>query len=325
MPKSFFSTVTESTRGVLAVALAAGLWAGAAAIASSLFDRGVEPIELVAARAVVATVGFALIPAAWSSGDRRGRHSGRQKGGAWVIALGLALALVNLAYYVAIERLAVAVAIVLQYSAPALVVLWTTFVSRRRPSGRVVIALVAAMAGVVLVSEVVAGELGRFDTLGVAMGLASAILFASYTLLSERVERDYGPLNAVFRAFATASLVWLILLVPLGWPSALFESENILPILFVGLAGTLAPFSLYVWGVSHIKSERASIAATLEPVLAALFAWLWLEESLSPAQIAGGALVLGAVVALQVRRNALADAPARRPPPARPDLPAARR
>ena len=324
MPKSSSSIVTESTRGVLAVALAAGLWAGAAAVASSLFDRGVEPLELVAARAVVATLGFALIPAAWSSRGRREQRRGRQKG-AWVVALGLALALVNLAYYVAIERLAVAVAIVLQYSAPALVVLWTTFVSRRRPSGRVVIALVAAMAGVVLVSEVVGGDLGRFDALGVAMGLASAILFASYTLLSERVERDYGPLNAVFRAFATASLVWIVFLVPRGWPSSLFEGENVLPILFVGLAGTLAPFSLYVWGVSHIKSERASIAATLEPVLAALFAWLWLEESLSPAQIAGGALVLGAVVALQVRRNALTDTPAKRPPPARPDLPAARR
>ena len=324
MPKSISTIVTDSARGVLAVALAAALWAGAAAVASSLFDRGVEPIELVAARAVVATVGFALIPAAWSSRGRREQTAGRQKV-VWVVALGLALALVNLAYYVAIERLAVAVAIVLQYSAPALVVLWTTFVARRRPSGQVVIALVAAMAGVVLVSEVVGGDLGSFDALGVAMGLASAILFASYTLLSERVERYYGPLNAVFRAFAIASLVWIVFLVPRGWPSPFLESENILPILFVGLAGTLAPFSLYVWGVSHIRSERASIAATLEPVLAALFAWLWLEESLSPVQIAGGALVLGAVLALQVRRNALTGAPPKRPPPARPDLPAARR
>lgn len=324
MPKPISIIVPDSARGVLAVALAAGLWAGAAAVASSLFDRGVEPIELVAARAVVATFGFALIPAAWSSGGRRGQRPGRQKV-VCVVALGLALALVNLAYYVAIERLAVAVAIVLQYSAPALVVLWTTFVSRRRPSGRVVVALVAAMAGVVLVSEVVGGHLGRFDALGVAMGLASAILFASYTLLSERVERDYGPLNAVFRAFATASLVWTVFLALRGWPSSLFENENILPILFVGLAGTLAPFSLYVWGVSHLKSERASIVATLEPVLAALFAWLWLKESLSAAQIAGGALVIGAVVALQVRKNAPPDPPTTRPQPSPRDQPAVRR
>ena len=69
-------------------------------------------------------------------------------------------------------------------------------------------------------------------------------------------------------------------------------------IAFVGLGGTLIAFLLFVWGVQRVRAERASIAATLEPVLAGLVAWLWLGESLSPSQIFGGALVLGAVIAL---------------------------
>lgn len=74
-------------------------------------------------------------------------------------------------------------------------------------------------------------------------------------------------------------------------------------ILFVGLMGTLAPFLLYVWAVSKVPPERAAIAATLEPALAGLVAFVWLDQGLSAMQIAGGVLVLGAVVLLQARRK----------------------
>lgn len=302
MPKTVGRLYPDlATRGLLAVALAAALWAAAAAVASALFDRGVVPLELVEARAIVATLGFALIPAAWSP---RTERVGRSKRAAWgVVGLGLALALVNLAYYLAIDRLAVAVAIVLQYSAPALVVIWTTVVSRRVPARRTVMSLLAAISGVVLVSEVLSSDLGGFDVFGIAMGLASAVLFATYTLLSEPAEATYGPVNAVFRAFAAASVLWIVVQIPKGLPHSLWEPENILPVLFVGIAGTMAPFLLYVWGVSHIRAEGASIAATLEPVLAAVFAWIWLAESLTVAQLVGGALVVIAVISLQVRKQ----------------------
>ncbi|HWL66552.1 MAG TPA: EamA family transporter, partial [Actinomycetota bacterium] len=104
--------------GLIAIAVAAALWAVAAALARVLFDDGVDPLELVQARALLSAAGLALVPAAW----RRPKEGGRLR---HVIALGLCIALVNAAYYIAIQKLAVAVAIVLQYLAPALVVVWT--------------------------------------------------------------------------------------------------------------------------------------------------------------------------------------------------------
>jgi DME family drug/metabolite transporter len=80
-------------------------------------------------------------------------------------------------------------------------------------------------------------------------------------------------------------------------------------VLFVGLAGTLSPFLLYVWGIRRVRAERATIAATLEPVLAALFAWVLLDQSLGPMQISGGVLVCAAVVLLQTRRREPVRAP----------------
>jgi drug/metabolite transporter, DME family len=299
-----------SGAAVLAIALAAFLWAVAATVARGLFDDGVPPIQLVEARAVVSALGLALVPAAWRGGG------GRR--GSWlvVIGLGLSIALVNAAYYTAIARLAVAVAIVLQYLGPGMLVGWNALRRRRRPSADILLSVVAAFLGVVLVSEIVGGRLGDLDLIGISAGLASAVLFAAYTLQSEKAAEGFGAIGAVFRAFAAAALFWIVYQIPQGWPSALFEVDNFPRVLFVGVAGTLVPFLLYVWAIRRLASERAVIAATLEPLFAGIVAWMWLGQTLSFAQIAGGSLILFAVVWLQLRvpRGAAVLRPAAPPP-----------
>jgi drug/metabolite transporter, DME family len=293
--------VTQRRVGLAAIAFAAGLWAIAATAASRLFDRGVDPIELSEARAVIAAVGLSTV--GW------GRTARSPVSPVLMGALGLSIALVNAAYYLAIDRLEVALAIVLQYTAPVLVVAWVAATARRAPSREVLVALIAAVGGVVLATEIPAGDAGPIDALGIAFGLASAVLFAAYTLLSERAAHALGSIGAMTRAFGAAALFWVLVQVPRGWPEDLFESENLPLVLFVGLGGTLAPFLLYVWGLGRVRSERATIAATLEPVLAAVFAWLLLDQSLSSMQIAGGLLVIGAVAMLQVAGHEAARAP----------------
>jgi drug/metabolite transporter, DME family len=292
-PSGGRTQLRPETLGLLAISLAAALWAVAAVVADSLFQDGVAPFELTEARVVIGMVGLSL-----AGGFKR---SERRLHPAKLIAYGLSIALVTATYYGAIDRLKVAVAIVLQYSAPVLVVAWSVLVRRRRPSNILLIALVAAVIGVVLVSGLLVGGTGDVDPVGVAFGLASAAFFASYTLLSDEAGPVYGPLGAMFRAFAVASAFWVAVQAFAGWPGPLFDPDNALRIAFVGVFGTLMPFLLYVWGIQHVRAERGVIAATLEPVLAALVAWTFLNESLSPIQIAGGALVIGAVVALQRR------------------------
>ncbi|MGH2820149.1 MAG: EamA family transporter [Actinomycetota bacterium] len=288
-----------------AVSGAAALWAVAAVVADGLFEAGVEPLELALSRSVIAAAGLALIPGAW----------GRVRGASLVhlAALGLAIALVTATYYVAIDRLPVAVAIVLQYTGPAMVVAWTALLLRRRPGAGVLLSLAGAVSGVVLVSEVLSSQLGGVDTIGVAAGLGSALLFATYTLLSESAGRFQGPIPVLFRGFAAAAVFWIAYQAPRGFPEELLRLEHLPRVLFVGVAGTLAPFLLYLWGVQRVRAERASIAATLEPVLAALIAWIWLSQSLSLLQLAGGVLVIGAVASLQVSRDAVARRPADSP------------
>jgi DME family drug/metabolite transporter len=298
----------SATLGLAAIAVAAALWAGAAVLARSLFDDGVAPILVAESRSIVAALGLVVpVAAGWVIG-RRARRPGRSghPTSLWtqVLGLGLSIALVNATYYLAIQHLPVAVAIVLQYTAPAMVVGWAALVARRRPGRDVVVALVAALAGVILVSEIFfAGGSGSLDAFGVAMGLASAVLFATYTVLAERVTSVFGPVGAMRRAFLVATAFWILVQAPQGWPGVLFQDDHLWRVLAIGVFGTLAPFLLYVWGIGRVAAERASIAATLEPILAAAVAWVWLGQELGPAQIIGGVLVLGAVVSLHAGRR----------------------
>jgi len=280
--------------GLVAVAAAAALWAIAAAAARTLFDDGVTPMELVQARAYIAALGLALLPEAWKRPEVGNPRA--------VVALGLAIALVNAFYYLAIERLAVAVALVLQYTGPAVVVAWVALSHRKRPPAEILAALVATFVGVVLVSEVLAGDIGSLDAVGIACGLGAAVMFATYTLVSERAGHLYGVIGSLFRGFCVASLLWVAVQIPQGWPHALTASENLPRVLFVGVVGTLAPFLLYLWGVKQIRAQRAVIAATLEPVIAGVVAWVWLDQVLTPLQLIGGSIIVVAVASLQMRR-----------------------
>jgi DME family drug/metabolite transporter len=203
----------------------------------------------------------------------------------------------------------VAVALVIQYTAPVLVVGWAAAASRRAPSGEVLAALLAALLGVVLVVDLASGAVGRMDGAGVAVAVASAVFFAAYTVLAERTGALYGSSGAMFRGFAVASVVWVTFQAFRGFPHELVEPSNLPEVLYVGVAGTLVPFFLFAWGVARVRAERAAIAATLEPVVAAVVAWVWLGQRLSATQVVGGALVVGAVAVLQARGKGPVMAP----------------
>ena len=285
---------SQGTLGLAAIAVAATLFALAGAVAANLFDAGVMPVELAQVRAAVAFVGLLLVPAA-----RRGRGGGLVS--RVVLLHGTSLALVTVSYYIALDHLTVAVAIVFQYTGPAMVVSWTAIRARQWPSLRILLCLVLAVAGAALISEIASGQLGSLNLVGVAAGLASAVLFASMSILSEISADVFGPLGATLRAWGVAVGLWALYGLAVRWPERALDLELLPQVLFVSIFGTLAAFLLYVWGIERVRAERASIALTLEPVVAVAVAWVWLAQSLSAVQMAGAALVITAVVALPRR------------------------
>jgi len=211
------------------------------------------------------------------------------------------LAGVHATYFFAIDRLQIGVALTIQYLGPLLILVWLVVFHRRRLGRGLWGAAALSLAGCFLVVR--AYDAGSLDVLGVAAAFAAAVTFAIYLVGSERAGRRYAPVTTLVWAFGFASLFWAFAQPLWAFPVERFDDfANVALGLGVALVGTLIPFVLMVSAVRCIPAPRAAVVATLEPVLAAIFAWVLHAEALSPAQIAGGLLVVCAVVWVQMQR-----------------------
>lgn len=288
----------------LACIVAAACWAANAVVATGAFARGVTPEQLAEARVVVALIPLAAILAI----TRRDLMRPPRAAVAPLVAFGACIVAVNFAYYVAIDRVPVGVAISLQYTAPVLVLAGTALIGRAIPPTLVWIAAGLTLLGATLVSGALAGAIGALDEIGLLAGVGSAITFAGYLVAAELAgRRGAHPVTTLFIGFVVASVIWSLVLPFWDWPFALLADPDIAwRVVAVGVLGTLIPFALTVAALRWISSALAGIATTAEPVLAAGLAWWLLSQALSVPQLVGGGLVVAGVLMAQL---------ARRPPP----------
>lgn len=286
----------------LACIVAATCWAANAVIATGAFERGISPARLAETRVVVALVpllAYLLIV-------RRDLLRPPRAALPWIVAFGACMAAVNFAYYLAIDRVPVGVAISLQYTAPVLILAATALLARVAPQPLTWLAGLLTVIGAVLVSGAVAGDgIRTIDELGVAAGIASALTYAGYLVTAAAAgARGSHPASTLALGFGVATLVWAVVLPLWSWPFELLADPQVAwRVLAVGLLGTLLPFALTVWALRILSSAVAGIATTTEPVLAALLAWVFLQQALTVPQLIGGALVVAGVLLAQLVRT----------------------
>jgi drug/metabolite transporter (DMT)-like permease len=230
-----------------------------------------------------------------------------------VIALGLVgLAALQLTYNVAIDRLPLGIALLIEYLAPVLVVLWVRFVRKEPVRGRMWLAVGLAVTGLALVSRVWNGL--TFDGLGVIMALLAAVSFATYFLLGEHNVGVDDPLRVILWAFVAATVA-MNLVEPIWTMPSLEGSTSLLgrledhsanPWLVIGLIvvlGTVAPFFLGLLALRHLPATIVTVIAMLEPVIANVLGWAWFRESLTPIQVVGAVAVLAGIILAQTSRK----------------------
>jgi drug/metabolite transporter (DMT)-like permease len=286
----------------LACVLAAACWAASAVIATGAFERGMSPERLAESRVITSLVALA----AYLLIARRDLVRPPRGALMAIVAFGASMVVVNFAYYLAISRVPVGVAIALQYTAPVLILAATALVGRRSPHPIAWLAGGLTLAGATLVSGALAGGLSRpMDGIGLAAGIASALSYAAYLVTAELAgRRGAHPVTTLFIGFVVAAVVWGIVLPFWDWPFELLADPQVAwRVVAVGLVGTLLPFALSVAALRWISSAIAGIATTAEPVFAAALAWLFLGQTLSAPQLIGGALVVAGVLAAQLIRS----------------------
>jgi drug/metabolite transporter (DMT)-like permease len=211
------------------------------------------------------------------------------------------LAGVHATYFLAIDRLEIGPAVTIQYLAPLLLLVWLRVVHGRRLAAGLWGAVALSAIGCFLVVR--AYDPGSLDALGVAAAFGAMVTFAIYMVGSERAGHTLEPVTTLFWAFGFATLFWTVVLPWWSFPFGELDSAaNALLAAGVVVVGTLLPFICMVSALRHVPAPRAAVVATLEPVLAGVFAWILLDEGLAAVQIAGGALVVVAVAWVQARR-----------------------
>ncbi|SDB90146.1 inner membrane transporter RhtA [Raineyella antarctica] len=218
---------------------------------------------------------------------------GHPRGDWWVVAqFGFTLAVMNSAFYAAIARLPIGVAVTLEFLGPLALAAIT---SRSLRDGA---AVLLALVGVVLISGALSVPWGELDLLGMGLALLAGAAWASYIITSGRTGQRFGGIDGV----AWAMLVAAVLVAPAGLLTA---SSTILawPALARGtgiaLLSSVIPYSLENIALRWLTPNVFGVLLSLEPAVAALAGLLVLGQALSPAQTAGMALVVAASVVIR--------------------------
>ena len=225
----------------------------------------------------------------------------------------IGVALVQYLYFVAINRLDIGVALVIEYTAPVLVALWARFGEKEPVKQRVWFALAITIAGLSMVTNVWGGF--TLDSIGVIAASLAAISLAVYFITGEKLVAKRPPLAVVTLAFGASVIFWAILQpwwqfepsLLAGETSLFSESSNAFPtwllVSWMIVMGTIAPFFLSFISLRHLKARTVAIVGTLEPVTASAIAFVLLDESLLAIQLLGGAAVLIGVVLAETAKE----------------------
>ncbi|MCP4118459.1 MAG: EamA family transporter [Desulfobacteraceae bacterium] len=286
--------------GYLYVVMAAICWASSGSASKFLFNAGVSPNQLVQIRVTIACIALFLGIGLFSRNLLRISF----KDLPYVMFLGIfGMAAVQYTYLLAISKINVASAILLQYQAPVLIILFSVFVLKEKVSKLTLAAIVVSTAGCYLVVGGYDLALFSMNRVGAVAGLLSACAFAFYSMYGEYGMRKYNPITITFYAMLVAAVLWNLVQKPFSAFQLEYTANQWGWIFFIGIFGGVVPFTLYFKGVSLIRSARAGITATLEPIAAGLIAYLFLGESMEPLQIAGAVLVIMVIIVLQLNKE----------------------
>lgn len=277
-----------------------------------LHSVDLSTLELTQARSTGACLGFALVLLLTRPGALR---VGRRELLFLAVFGVTGVAFVQWLYFVSIDRLPIGIALLIQYLGPLLVALWARYALHEAVRRRIWLALALALAGLTVIVEAWQGGL-TLDGLGVAAAFAGAGAYALYLLMADRAVARRDPISVACYGFLFAAVFWFVVQPLWEFPAGKLEDDvsllgrlddvslpGWLLVVFVVVGGTMVSFGLIISALRHISATRVGIVAMVEPVIAAVFAWAWLEEELGPAQLLGGVIVLTAIVLAQTARD----------------------
>ena len=248
--------------------------------------------------------------------DRKSLKTNRQEL-PWLAAYGaIGFAAVQAGYFIAIARMPISIALIIEFTAPIWIVIYIRFIRKKSVPSMMWVSLLLGFCGLLLVGQVWRGL--TLNGIGVIAAFVDAFALSAYFLLGEKLVAQRSTSTLIVWGLGIASLVWAIFMPVWKFPFHILTNNiNLLGtfknydlpgwilILWIILMGTIFPYLLLLAGLRQLSASTSSVIGMLEPVAAGVFAWWWLGEVLTPTQLMGGAVVIaGIILADRVRRQA---------------------
>ena len=294
-------------RGYLYIAAAAFSWGiaaslGRAAFTGRLLPTGqalqIDPLILSQSRTT-----FSFLVLFWLLVVRRGWSQLKLPPADFgrIVLLGvLGVAASNYFYYLAIQKTNVATAIILQYTAPILVLLYMVARGRQKATLRRVSAVALAVAGSALAIGVVGAGGFRLNPVGVIAAMLAALSFSFYNIAGHKILARCDRWIVLLYTTFSAGAFWMVVNPPWKVAAAHYSGPAWGFLLVFAVVSVLAPFSLYFAGLQHLEPTRAIVVSCLEPVFSIIVAAIALGEGMRPVQVLGIVVVLAAIVLVQL-------------------------
>jgi drug/metabolite transporter (DMT)-like permease len=292
--------VLRALRGEIYLILGATLFAFNGVVAKVVLAEGLSPWRLTQVRSGGA---FLILILFFLLFKRRELRASREEI-PWLIAFGVvAVILVQALYFVAIGRIYLGTALLIEFTAPIWILLFLRFVLKKEVDKLLWLALAFSFSGLMIVTQVWKGL--TLDGIGLLAAFLDSIALAGYFLIAEKLGKTKNGAVMTVWGFGIGTVIMAFAMPLWSFPTEYFSRSMPLPgfldqyslpgwvlIGWVVLLGTLAPYLLVIAGLRILSASTASIIGILEPVLASLFAWWFLSEILNNIQIAGAIVVV---------------------------------
>jgi drug/metabolite transporter (DMT)-like permease len=213
-------------------------------------------------------------------------------------------AAVQAGYFLGIQRgVPLSLVLIIEFTAPIWIVLWIKFVQKKAVPNGMWGGTALAFIGLIFIGKVWDGL--NFDLIGIIAALVSAFAIAVYFLVGSSVGKTRSAQSITVWGLGMAGLTWAIVMPVWQFPFEVFTMDMNLQGIFDGtlvpgwvliawiiVMGTIVPYLFVVGGLRRLSPSTSSVMGMLEPVMAGIFAWIWLAQSWAPIQLGGAAIVL---------------------------------
>lgn len=286
-------------RAYFFVIVAAMLWASLGIFIKKLSQFGFGPHQIVFIRAIGASAMLILFIL---TQDKRLLKI-KPSDSFYFLGTGIvSFVFFNWCYIIAINKMSLSVAVILLYTAPALVTVLSVILFKEKMTKKKVLSLVLTFAGCIFVTAFMEGTGHNITIGGILAGLGSGLGYALYSVFGRYALRKYDAITVTLYTFVFASF-GLIPFTDIKKMISLFSNLNALyHAVALVLIGTVLPFLLYTKGLSYLEVSKASIITTLEPIFATIIGVILYSEPLTLSKILGISLVIYAVFTVREKR-----------------------